>query len=636
MASEPITNFSSANGSMFTVDGYSAQAQNANQPWSLTQPDANTLQFSVQSGDRWSVGGYSDSGANRSEIQFSPLYAAGTQINMSETITIQPGPTNTASWVDLTQLHATTNVSPTYSPFVLGLDTSDRLQVILQNPSDGNLYVYRSPNPVVRGQPMDLDFQVKMGPSGGGYVGVWLDGNQIVDYHGAVGATNSEYYWKVGVYRGSAAETLTATFSNVDIWTGSAPAPTTPTQPTTPTSPITPPNLAPTVTEASASPGSGIADNGDTITMTLGFSEAVTVTGTPTLALNNGDTATYVGGSGTNSLTFKTTVAPTDKDTPALAVTGVNLPTGASIKDASGLAANLSGAVKTFAGLQVDATPTSPTSPTTPTAPTTPTTPSTPSVTTPVLTVADPTLSVPGRGGTVDLGVKVATTDPNDSVSLNIRGLARYETITDGHGDTFRGRNITLTQAQVDSGLTLHSYYRGSADPVDTISLRATARDPLTGAVTTSAPQRITVADAPSATAPTTTAPQTSTATAPAPATSISSPGSLAGRDSGWSPSATGTTTASPTGPRSALFNQFRDLVADRGVATSAPQTVNMTDRSPATSTTAASASLATRGFALLNQHMAANHGRGDPGQIVAATSNGTTWGQDSFLTRPQ
>ncbi|MCK1511739.1 hypothetical protein IVB22_03980 [Bradyrhizobium sp. 190] len=133
-----ITSFSGANGARFTVDGIGAQAQNANQPWSLTQRDANTLQFSVRSGDRWSVGNYSDNGANRSEIQFSPLYAAGTQINMSETITIQPGPTNTASWLRLTQLHATTNVAPTYAPFSVGLDGSDHLVVILQHPNQSS------------------------------------------------------------------------------------------------------------------------------------------------------------------------------------------------------------------------------------------------------------------------------------------------------------------------------------------------------------------------------------------------------------------------------------------------------------------------------------------------------------------
>ena len=209
--------------------------------------------------------------------------------------------------------------------------------------------------------------------------------------------------------------------------------------------------------------------------------------------------------------------------------------------------------------------------------------PTTPSSIAPVLTVADPTLSVPGRGGTVDLGAKVGTTDPNDRV--NVRGLAWYETITDRpDGHTFKGSNITLTEPQVDSGLTLHSYYRGSRDPVDTFTLTATAKDPVTGAVTRSAPQ-------------------TTTVTAPAPGTA--------------------TTTASPSS-REALFSQLRNLVADSGVATFAPRMINMTDTSPTTT-----AFLANQSFALLNQYLAGNTGRFDPGQIVAAASNGTTWGQE-------
>jgi hypothetical protein len=134
----------------------------------------------------------------------------------------------------------------------------------------------------------------------------------------------------------------------------------------------------------------------------------VTVTGTPTLALNNGDTATYVGGSGTSSLTFKTTVAPTDKDTSAVAITGVNLPSGASIKDLSGLAANLSGAVKTFTGLQIDATPTSPTTPATDPQPATGT--ATASVASQSFALLNQYLA--GNAGRVDPGQIVAAMSP--------------------------------------------------------------------------------------------------------------------------------------------------------------------------------------------------------------------------------
>lgn len=321
--------------------------------------------------------------------------------------------------------------------------------------------------------------------------------------------------------------------------------------------------VLPAVTQATASPGTGTEHVGDTVTLTLGFNEAVAVSGTPTLSLNNGATATYVGGSGTSALNFRTTVASTDTNTSALGITGVNLTNGASIKDASGVAANLAGAVKTFSGLQVatsSTAPTIPTIPTIPATPTTPTTPTTPSSIAPVLTIADPTLKVNGGGGTVDLGVKVTTTDPNDVVTVNITGLPRYETITDKlDGKTFRGDNITLTAAQVDSGLTLQSNYRGWDHPVATLKLTATAKDPATGAVATASPQTMAITD-------------------------------------------------------------------PRPTATTA-------DHRHATRT--ATASLASHSFALLNQYLAGHSGRADHGQIVASLSNGANWNQDWYLTRP-
>ena len=111
---------------------------------------------------------------------------------------------------------------------------------------------------------------------------------------------------------------------------------------------------APTVTQTTASPSSGIKFPGDMVVVTVTFSEAVTVSGAPTLALNDGGTATYSGGSGTNSLTFSYTVSASDSNVAALAVTAVNLPGGANVRDAAANSANLAGALVTFAGLQID------------------------------------------------------------------------------------------------------------------------------------------------------------------------------------------------------------------------------------------------------------------------------------------
>lgn len=140
-------------------------------------------------------------------------------------------------------------------------------------------------------------------------------------------------------------------------------------------------------------------------------------------------------------------------------------------------------------------TPPVTTPPVTPPEVTTP--PATSVATKPSVYVADKTLSVQ-PGGSVDLGISVSTTDKNDIVSVYIRGLPSYETITSNlDGQTFSGKNITLTAAQVEGGLTLHSSYKGSGSPTATLSVTAIGKDPVSGAYASSGTQTITVKDPP-------------------------------------------------------------------------------------------------------------------------------------------
>ncbi len=111
---------------------------------------------------------------------------------------------------------------------------------------------------------------------------------------------------------------------------------------------------APTVTSVVASPAKGTQLPGDSVTITVKMSEAVTVGGAPTLSLNDGGSAKYISGSGTNTLTFKYTVGSSDKDVSALAISAVSLPAGAKILDGAGNVANMAGAIHSFAGLAVD------------------------------------------------------------------------------------------------------------------------------------------------------------------------------------------------------------------------------------------------------------------------------------------
>ena len=100
-----------------------------------------------------------------------------------------------------------------------------------------------------------------------------------------------------------------------------------------------------------ATSGSGISNgNGDlnaghVVTLTVSFSETVTVDtslGTPTLVLNDGGTATYQTGTGSNALVFSYTIG-SGENTADLTVNSLSL-NGGTIQDASANNADLSGA----------------------------------------------------------------------------------------------------------------------------------------------------------------------------------------------------------------------------------------------------------------------------------------------------
>ncbi len=121
---------------------------------------------------------------------------------------------------------------------------------------------------------------------------------------------------------------------------------------------------APTIASIATS-GTGITNgNGDlnagkTVTLTVNFSQAVsvnTVSGSPRLLLNDGGIATYSAGSGTTALTFSYTVAA-GQNTADLTVSSLSL-NGSIIADGAGNNANLAGAnnYNPAGTLQIDTT----------------------------------------------------------------------------------------------------------------------------------------------------------------------------------------------------------------------------------------------------------------------------------------
>jgi hypothetical protein len=94
--------------------------------------------------------------------------------------------------------------------------------------------------------------------------------------------------------------------------------------------------IVPVVSSVSATTANGSYKAGQVIVVTVAFTSAVTVTGTPTIALNSGGTASYVSGSGNATLTFNYTISggETNADLDYNSTSSLAL-SGGTIKDAS-------------------------------------------------------------------------------------------------------------------------------------------------------------------------------------------------------------------------------------------------------------------------------------------------------------
>lgn len=98
-------------------------------------------------------------------------------------------------------------------------------------------------------------------------------------------------------------------------------------------------NTAPTVTNVTSSTSNGIYFFGSSVSIQVTFSEAVTVTGTPTLTLETGTTdrtASYASGSTTTELTFTYTIESGDSSSDLDYVATTSLSAGTSIQDTAG------------------------------------------------------------------------------------------------------------------------------------------------------------------------------------------------------------------------------------------------------------------------------------------------------------
>jgi hypothetical protein len=117
----------------------------------------------------------------------------------------------------------------------------------------------------------------------------------------------------------------------------------------------------------------------------------------------------------------------------------------------------------------------------------------------PTLTFAGSSVSVMA-GGSVALGITASPVDVDDRVSVIVKGVPGFETITAGAGEivTQKGSTYTVTATTPGasiSDLTLNSFFKGKGHPVSHLSV--TAANTTAGEAATTASQTLTATDPP-------------------------------------------------------------------------------------------------------------------------------------------
>lgn len=132
---------------------------------------------------------------------------------------------NTAEWCIYAQLRHTEDAGDYASaspPFVIGSNSAGQLTVSTRASSENPLTV--NPAEVVRytgtitpGVPVRLVWNIQFDHAGAGFLKVWRDGVQVVDYTGPLGYNDAVGpYFKAGAYRKTQPTTIVVQWANLE------------------------------------------------------------------------------------------------------------------------------------------------------------------------------------------------------------------------------------------------------------------------------------------------------------------------------------------------------------------------------------------------------------------------------------
>jgi Polysaccharide lyase len=235
-------------GSRFSQGAYPSQwvTENAMQPWSIANPDSQTLVFQVQNGDTWSADVGAPTPKNRSEVRLGTdppfnIFPVGQEVNVSYNFEMLSTTLRTdTNWMTIGQFHNddTAMGQHTSPPIELDLQPTEFMSIYIgyltASPAPSNCtflfsqtlggynisycQAYLDPNPITRQHNYKIQIQVKATGVGDntGFLKVWRDGTQIVNSAGQIGfGFNTN--WDYGIYRHASTETQTAQYQNMMV-----------------------------------------------------------------------------------------------------------------------------------------------------------------------------------------------------------------------------------------------------------------------------------------------------------------------------------------------------------------------------------------------------------------------------------
>lgn len=212
----------------FDVRGWAMQKDEA-KPYAIQQVGPNHVRFEVRAADNWKND--TGRGRNRAELKAKTLAPKGQDVWFSYQMKIDASGPSSARYCILGQFHQTSdpwdgNVSPPFSinlfPGANSLRFVKRYSTDPRTTDSIDTVMYESA-PIQPGRWIRIVGHIVFGWQDDGTVELWLDGRKVVDLpHTSIGYNDVQGpYWKFGIYRAQATETLAVDYANMEIGTAS-------------------------------------------------------------------------------------------------------------------------------------------------------------------------------------------------------------------------------------------------------------------------------------------------------------------------------------------------------------------------------------------------------------------------------